>query len=87
MAASLATCAEYLAERGTGAEIIVADDGSSDHTGEAFADAVAALPQAGLTYRYLPLPHRGKGSAVRAGVGSATGDPIVFLDADLTIPV
>ena len=39
------------------------------------------------TYRYLPLPHRGKGSAVRAGVGSATGDPIVFLDADLAIPV
>jgi dolichyl-phosphate beta-glucosyltransferase len=24
---------------------------------------------------------------VRAGVGSATGDPIIFLDADLTIPV
>ncbi len=24
---------------------------------------------------------------MRAGVGSATGDPIVFLDADLTIPV
>jgi dolichyl-phosphate beta-glucosyltransferase len=65
----------------------VADDGSTDLTGEAFADAVAALPQGGLTYRYLPLPHRGKGSAVRAGVLSATGDPIVFLDADLTIPV
>ena len=48
---------------------------------------MAALPHGGLTYRYLPLPHRGKGSAVRAGVGSATGDPIVFLDADLTIPV
>ena len=41
------------------AEIIVADDGSSDHTGEAFADAIDGLPQAGLTYRYLPLPHRG----------------------------
>jgi dolichyl-phosphate beta-glucosyltransferase len=48
---------------------------------------MASLPQAGLAYRYLPLPHRGKGSAVRAGVLSATGDPIVFLDADLTIPV
>jgi dolichyl-phosphate beta-glucosyltransferase len=69
------------------AEIIVADDGSTDHTGEAFADAVEALPQGGLTYRYLPLTHRGKGSAVRAGVLGATGDPIVFLDADLTIPV
>jgi dolichyl-phosphate beta-glucosyltransferase len=35
----------------------------------------------------LRLPHRGKGAAVRAGVEAATGDPIVFLDADLTIPV
>jgi len=87
MAASLAACADYLGERGLAAEVIVADDGSSDGTGEAFADAVASLPQAAITYRYLPLPHRGKGSAVRAGVGSATGDPIVFLDADLTIPV
>ncbi|TMC05431.1 MAG: glycosyltransferase [Chloroflexi bacterium] len=87
IAASLAACAEFLGERGLGAEIIVADDGSTDHTGEAFADAVATLPQGRLSYRYLPLPHRGKGSAVRAGVGSATGDPIVFLDADLTIPV
>ena len=87
IAASLAACAEYLADRGTVAEIIVADDGSTDHTGEAFADAVVMLPQAGITYRYLPLTHRGKGAAVRAGVLSATGDPIVFLDADLTIPV
>jgi dolichyl-phosphate beta-glucosyltransferase len=87
IAASLAACADFLGERGTAAEIIVADDGSTDHTGEAFAEAVAALPQSGLTYRYLPLPHRGKGSAVRAGVLGATGDPIVFLDSDLTIPV
>jgi dolichyl-phosphate beta-glucosyltransferase len=35
----------------------------------------------------LRLPHRGKGAAVRAGIDAATGDPIVFLDADLTIPV
>src|SRR3989442_4880788 len=87
MAGGLAACAEFLGERGLVTEIIVADDGSTDHTGEAFADAVAALPHAGLTYRYLPLPHRGKGSAVRAGVGSATRDSIVFLDAELTMPV
>jgi dolichyl-phosphate beta-glucosyltransferase len=35
----------------------------------------------------LRLPHRGKGAAIRAGVEAATGDPIVFLDADLTVPV
>jgi dolichyl-phosphate beta-glucosyltransferase len=35
----------------------------------------------------LRLQHRGKGAAIRAGVDAATGDPIAFLDADLTIPV
>jgi len=41
----------------------------------------------GLSFKVLRLPHRGKGAAVRAGVDAATGDPIAFLDADLTIPV
>ena len=45
------------------------------------------LPHAQLRYRYLDLAHAGKGSAVRAGVAAASGDPIVFLDADLTIPL
>ncbi len=48
---------------------------------------MATLPQAHLAYRLLPMPHAGKGGAVRAGVAAAIGDPIVFLDADLTIPV
>jgi dolichyl-phosphate beta-glucosyltransferase len=87
IAVSLTTCAQYLGARETGAEIIVADDGSNDETREVFAAAVATLPQTGLTYRYLPLPHHGKGSAVCEGVNGATGDLIVFLDADLAIPV
>lgn len=69
------------------AEIIVADDGSTDATPKAFADAVADLPRTGLDVRYLGLPHRGKGAAVRAGILAAKGDPIAFLDSDLTIPV
>lgn len=87
MSASLAACAEYLGARGLEAEIILADDGSADDTGAAFADALADLPQAHVAYHYLHLQHRGKGAAVRAGVRAATGDPIIFLDADLTIPV
>jgi len=73
--------------RGVAAEIIVADDGSTDATPKAFADAVASLPRKKLEYRYLGLPHRGKGAAVRDGVRAAKGDPIVFLDADMTIPI
>lgn len=52
-----------------------------------FAEAVTELSHHGIEYRYLGLPHRGKGSAVRGGVQTARGDPIVFLDADLTVPV
>jgi glycosyltransferase involved in cell wall biosynthesis len=85
--ASLARCAEYFRARGLAAEVIVADDGSTDATAAAYASAVQDLPRAGLTYRYLDLEHAGKGGAVRAGVAQAVGDPIVFLDADLTIPV
>lgn len=87
MPASLAACAEFFISRGLAAEIIVADDGSSDATPKVFAEMVATLPRAGLEYRYLGLQHRGKGAAVRSGVLAAKGDPIVFLDADLTIPI
>ncbi|MEK7864112.1 MAG: glycosyltransferase, partial [Chloroflexota bacterium] len=85
--ASLATCAEFFIARGLAAEIIVADDGSDDATPKVFAEAVTELSHHGIEYRYLGLPHRGKGSAVRGGIQAATGDPIVVLDADLTIPV
>jgi dolichyl-phosphate beta-glucosyltransferase len=84
---SLARCVEFFRTRGLAAEIILADDGSSDSTVDTFHRAKTALPQKGLTFKVLHLPHRGKGAAVRAGVRAASGDPIVFLDADLTIPV
>lgn len=85
--ASLACCADFFRGRGILAEIIVADDGSTDHSSLAFGTAAAELAESGVEFRYLPLPHRGKGSAVRAGVMHASGDPVVFLDADLSIPV
>ena len=85
--ASLARCAEYFQSRRSAAEIIVADDGSRDDTAAAVAEAIASLPPGSPPVRRLPLAHRGKGGAVRGGVRAATGDPIVVLDADLTIPV
>ncbi len=85
--ASLAACAEFFIARGIAAEIVVADDGSTDATPKAFADAASTLPRGHLDYRYLDLPHKGKGNAVREGVRVAKGDPIIFLDADLTIPI
>lgn len=85
--ASLVRCAEFFRGRGIRAEIIVVDDGSADDTAQVFGEAATELAESGVELRYLPMPHRGKGAAIRAGVLHATGDPIVFLDADLSIPV
>ena len=56
-------------------EVIVADDGSTDSTAPEATDAGAD--------RVLKLAHRGKGSAVRAGMLAATGSTVAFCDADL----
>ena len=64
---------------GAALELIVVDDGSDDATveraGEAGADRVIAL---GV--------NRGKGAAVRTGMLAATGEVVVFTDADLQYP-
>jgi dolichyl-phosphate beta-glucosyltransferase len=57
-------------------EIVVVDDGSSDGT----ADAARA---AGADQVVVQPVNRGKGAAVRAGVGVARGRTVVFTDADL----
>lgn len=74
-------------DRGILAEIVVADDGSTDDTRRVIAEAVQELSSGHLAVRYLPLRHRGKGAAVRAGMLASLGDPVAFLDADLSIPV
>lgn len=67
----------YLADRP--ADIIVADDGSSDATAEISRASGA---------RVVSLPsNRGKGAAVRAGVLAATADRILVCDADLSTPI
>jgi glycosyltransferase involved in cell wall biosynthesis len=59
-------------------EVIVVDDGSSDGT----AALLEANPS--LYAKFVKLPRNGgKGAAVRAGLREATGDYVVFQDADL----
>jgi glycosyltransferase involved in cell wall biosynthesis len=59
-------------------EVIVIDDGSKDRT----AELLEATPD--LYTKFIKQPHNGgKGAAVKAGMKVATGDYILFQDADL----
>ena len=59
-------------------ETIVIDDGSSDAT----VEVVSARPE--LYSKFIRMPeNRGKGAAVREGLKAATGDYVLFQDADL----
>ncbi len=62
---------------GQAAEIIVADDGSTDDTA-----VVAAAHGA----RVLSLPHAGRAAALNAALVTAQGEVIFFTDADCVVP-
>lgn len=56
------------------AEVIVVNDGSTDNTAEIAAGAGAKV----VSHPYS----KGNGSAIKTGARSATGDVLVFMDAD-----
>ncbi len=65
-------------------ELIIVDDGSLDHTAAIVKTAIASEPRARLIgYK----PNRGKGRAVCTGVLASHGDPVLFMDADLSTPL
>jgi dolichyl-phosphate beta-glucosyltransferase len=64
-------------------QVLVVDDGSSDGTA-ALVEGRAEIAGGDLTL--LRVPHGGKGAAVRAGMLAATGDLVVFADADMATP-
>ena len=68
-------------------EVLVVDDGSTDDT----VSIVEARPEAagsidGVELHVRRVPHGGKGAAVRAGMLAASGDLVLFTDADMATP-
>ncbi len=75
---TLARIKEYLSRQPYSSEILVVDNASADRTTEVTREAGVEV---------IEEPRRGKGAAVRTGMLAATGDHILFSDADLSTPI
>ena len=63
-------------------EIIIVNDFSKDHTGQAIADYQAANPDMNIQY-FKHEVNKGKGAALHTGIAKATGEYLIIQDADL----
>lgn len=74
----------HIGERGWNAEVLVVNDGSTDNTAQIVQEYAAEHP----ALRLLENPgNHGKGYSVRHGMLQATGEVLLFSDADLSSPI
>jgi hypothetical protein len=71
-------------EMGGGTELVFVEGHSTDDTYDAIARAIEGNPE--RRARLMRQSGKGKGDAVRSGFAEATGDILMILDADLTVP-
>jgi SAM-dependent methyltransferase len=70
---------------GKGTELIFVEGGSTDRTWDVIQQSIR-LYDGPLKLRAFQQTGKGKGDAVRLGFAHATGDLLMILDADLTVP-
>jgi SAM-dependent methyltransferase len=83
-AGNIAEILRTVPEMGAGTELIFVEGNSSDDTYAVIERELAKQP--GRRARLLKQPGRGKGDAVRHGWEHASGEILMILDADLTVP-
>src|SRR5215475_4526466 len=85
---SLDAVREFLENYSHRAEVIVIDDGSSDGTRNEVIERISEYRERGHELRVLTnKPNRGKGYSVKRGLTEATGEIVLFSDADFSSPV
>jgi glycosyltransferase involved in cell wall biosynthesis len=82
--ATLADVVRTVEGKGWNAEVIVVDDGSTDTTGAIVKAVADSHPYVRLLSNGV---NRGKGYSVRNGMLHASGDIVLFTDADLSAPI
>ena len=83
-AGNLAAILDRVPDMGAGTEIVIVEGGSTDGTFAAAEQAMAARPE--RRCKLLRQTGKGKADAVRLGFAESTGQILMILDADLTVP-
>jgi len=74
---------ERVPEMGSGTEIVFVEGHSQDDTWQVIEKTIQESARKAIL---LKQPGKGKGDAIRAGFQAASGDILMILDADLTVP-
>ena len=83
-AGNIAAILDRVPEMGGGTELVFVEGNSSDGTYETIQQEIAGRP--GCTAKLYKQTGKGKGDAVRLGFERSSGDLLMILDADLTVP-